>query len=183
MFVNFLVSRRIALAQFVQQRFKRRGFQFGAQFRIGRGRFAESAQKRLEIKSGAAAENRGFVSQLYLFNRLLREPDELRSVKIFRQFADVNQVMRHARALGWRRLGRPDVESAIDLHRIGGDDFAADFFGKQKGDFRFSDRSRPGQKNWRLHFAGARRDKIAASASPATKIGTLIHCAGVRPRW
>jgi hypothetical protein len=44
------------------------------------------------------------------------------------QVADVNEVMRHAGAFGGRRLGGADVESAINLHGIGGDDFAADFF-------------------------------------------------------
>jgi hypothetical protein len=66
LFVNFFIGRRVAFAQFAQQRFKRRGFQFGAQFGIGGRRFAESAQKRLEIKSGAAAENRIFFATGFL---------------------------------------------------------------------------------------------------------------------
>lgn len=35
----------------------------------------------------------------------------------------VNQVVRHAPALGQRGFGRADVEAAVDLSRVGGDDF------------------------------------------------------------
>jgi len=152
LFVNFFVGRRIAFFQFAQQRFKRRGFQFGAQFWICGGRFAESAQERLEIKSRAAAEDWNFISRLDFFDRLLREADELRGVEIFRQVADVNEVMRHAGALGGRRFGRADVESAINLHGIHRDDFAAEFFREAQGDFRFTDGGWSCKKN--------RRDRI-----------------------
>ncbi len=40
----------------------------------------------------------------------------------------------------------------------------------------------PAMKMGRFHFAGARRDRTAASARPVMKIGTPIHCAGVRPK-
>ena len=75
---------------------------------------------------------------------LLREPDELRGVKGLGQVADVDQVMRHAGAFGGRRLGRADVESAIHLHGIGGNDFAADLFGEMQRDLGFADGGRAG---------------------------------------
>ena len=69
----------------------------------------------------------------------MREPGELRGVERFGQIADVNQVMRHAGAFGGRRFGRADVESAIDLHRVHGNDFAADAFGELQRDLGFAD--------------------------------------------
>jgi hypothetical protein len=80
-------------------------------------------------------------------NRRLRAPDELRGVEGFMQITNVNQVVRHAGALDGRRLGGAEVESAIHLHRVHGDDFAADFFREREGDLGFSNRCRPGDEN------------------------------------
>ena len=142
--VNFFVSRRVAFAQFGQQIFQRRGFEFGAQFRVGGRRFAEPFEKGLEIKSGAAAKDRHAAARLDFRHGAMREPGELRGVERFGQIADVNEVMRHAGAVGGRWLGRADVESAIDLHGIGGDDFTAELFREAQGDFGFADGGRAG---------------------------------------
>ena len=77
----------------------------------------------------------------------MRQPGELRGIEGPGQIADVNEVMRHAGAVGGRRLGRAEVESAIDLHGIGGNDFATEQFRDAQGDSRFSNRSRPGDQN------------------------------------
>jgi hypothetical protein len=77
----------------------------------------------------------------------LRAADELRGVEGFGQIAEVNQVMRHAGAVGGRRLGRADVESAIHLHGVGGDDFAAELFRERERDCGFANGSRPGNEN------------------------------------
>ena len=76
-----------------------------------------------------------------------REPDELRGVEGSGQIADVNEVMRHAGAVGGRWLGRADVESAIDLHGIGGNDFTAELFREAQGDFGFAGGGRTGDEN------------------------------------
>src|ERR1017187_644584 len=154
--VNFFISRRVAFTQFGQQFFQRRGFEFGAQFRVGGRRFAKSFEKGFEVKSGAAAKDRHATARLDLHDSLMREPGELRGVERFGQVADVNEVMRHAGAVGGRWLGRADVESAIDLHGIGGNDFTAELPGKAQGDFRFSDGGRAGdEEGTRLCFATA----------------------------
>ena len=138
-------------------------------------------------------------ARLDFCNSLLREPDELRGVKRLVQIADVNQVMRHAGAFGGRRLGGADVQAAIDLHRVHGDDFAADFFRERQRGFRFAHGGRPGEEDrcWTdeqdsqvetpaimlLKFilqscsscrsvwfgGGCRRDKNGASTIPADK--------------
>ena len=83
--VNFFVSRRIAFAQFGQQFFQRHGFEFGAQFGVGRRRFAQPFEKGLEVKSGAAAENRHVAARLDFRDGAVREPGELRGVERFGQ--------------------------------------------------------------------------------------------------
>ena len=204
MSVNFFVGRRVAFAQFGQQIFQRRGFEFGAQFGIGGRRFAESFKKGFEVKSGAAAKNRHAPARLDFRHGAMREPGELRGVERFGQIADVNEVMRHAGAVGGRRFGRADVESAIDLHGIGGNDFAAELFREAQGDFRFADGGRAGDEDGaRMEDGGlrmeigcpfchlqssilyprfsSRRESIAASARPAMKMGMLTNCPGVRP--
>ena len=47
------------------------------------------------------------------------------------EFCDINQVMLHASAFGGCGFGGADVEPAIDLHGIHGDDFATDLFSEQ----------------------------------------------------
>ena len=59
--VNRCKRRRVAFAQFGQQIFQRRGFQFGAQGGVAGGRVAKAFEKRPEIKPGAAAKNRNFI--------------------------------------------------------------------------------------------------------------------------
>src|ERR1019366_2864802 len=114
------------------------------------------------------------------------------------------EVMRHPGTVGGRRLGRADVETAIDLHGIHGTNFPAELLCERERDFGFSNGSRPGDEDgtkmedgrWKMgfRFVGhhqssilhprfcSRRESTIASARPATKIGTLIHCAGVRPK-
>src|ERR1019366_7542454 len=145
--VNFLVGRRVEFAQFAQQRFERRGFQFSPQSGTGGRRFTQAFEKRLEIKPGAAAENRRPPARLDFGHRLFREANELRCVEGFVQIANVNEVMRHAGAFGRRWLGRADVQPAINLHRVGGDDFATDFFRERECNCRFSNRRRPGEED------------------------------------
>ncbi len=55
-------------------------------------------------------------------------------------------MMPDAGAVGNRWLGRADVQAAIHLHGIHRNDFAAQLFGQEQGDFRFTNRSRTGQQ-------------------------------------
>src|SRR6202012_2669966 len=68
LFVNLLVSRRIAFAQLTEQRLERRRLQLGAQSGI-RGRcLAQPADEGLEIKSRATAENWPSSPRLHVCN-------------------------------------------------------------------------------------------------------------------
>ena len=136
--VNFFVGRWVGRAQFFKQLRQRGVFQLGAKFGIGGWRFAESFEKCFEIKPRSAAENGRPPARLDIRNGPLRVPDKLGGIKSFVQIADIQQVVRHAGAFAGRGFGRADVESAIDLHGIDGDDFAADFFRERQRDGGFT---------------------------------------------
>jgi len=53
-------------------------------------------------------------------------------------------MMRHALPFLCRGFGRADVQAAIDLHRIDGDDFAADPLCQRQRSAGFSNGSRAG---------------------------------------
>ena len=108
---------------------------------------AHAFEKRFEIKAGAAAKNRRFISRLNFRGRRLREPDKLRGVEGGGQITDINEVMGNPFLLGGTWLGGADVQSAINRHGIGGNNFAANFFRKLKRNLGFADGSRPGQEN------------------------------------
>src|ERR1043166_2625087 len=55
-------------------------------------------------------------------------------------------MMADADAIFRRRLGRAEIEPAINLHGINGNNFAADFFGQREGETGFSDRRRTGEE-------------------------------------
>ena len=112
---------------------QRRRFKFCPQARAGGRRFAQPLQKRFEIESGAPAQNRHAAALLYAGDRGLREPGELRGVKHLVEFDHINQMMRHRSSLFRGRLGGSDVQAAIDLHCIDGNDFAVEAPGQREG--------------------------------------------------
>ena len=59
-------------------------------------------------------------------------------------------MMRHAGAFGGGRFGGADVQAAIDLHGIDGNDFAADLFRQSQGDGRFPDGGRARDRRSRM---------------------------------
>ena len=60
-------------------------------------------------------------------------------------------MVRHARALLGRWLGRADVELAVELHRVARDDLGADSFGDTQSQVGLARRGRPddGEDRWR----------------------------------
>ncbi len=105
--------------------------------------------------------------------------------------------MRDALADGGRRFGGAQVQAAIDLHGIDGDDFATEPLGQAEGDFRFANGGRAGQQQGLAGgsatrvFDPARHGHVAAGAGtgrgnfqyksrPAAKVAALTICAGVR---
>ncbi len=108
--------------------------------------------------------------------------------------------MRDALAGGGRRFGRAQVQAAIDLHGIDGNDLAAEPLGQAERDFGFTNGGRAGQQQGlaggsatrvfglgrHRHFAsgaagaGAGRGNFQYKIRPAAKVAMLTICAGVR---
>jgi hypothetical protein len=106
---------------------------------VGWRRFSKAMKICLEIKSGAAAENRQTAPLLDLRHGLPRQADKLGGIKGLIAFANVEQMMPNTGAFFAAGFGGAHVEAAINLHRIDGDDFALHSFGQEKGHFRFAD--------------------------------------------
>ena len=86
------------------------------------GRKREWIDDRLQVQAGAADEQRALAARLDVGNRVARRDLEARHRPVFRRVGDVDQVVRDRGSLADRGLGRPDVEPAVDLHRVDRDD-------------------------------------------------------------
>jgi hypothetical protein len=106
-----------------------------AQSGIGRWRLGQSLKEYLEIQPGAAAQNRQPAPGLDVRDGAVRQLYESGGIERLGQVHHINQVMGHAGTLLRRGFGRADVQPAIDLHGIHGDDLAAELLGEPRGDF------------------------------------------------
>ena len=161
--VDNLKRHRIALFQFAQKLRQWGCVQCRAQRRVRRWRIAETIQERIEIQAGAAAQNRHPPASLNFLHRSLGAADKLRRIERLVQIDDINQVVGHTLALCRSGLGGADVESTINLHGIHGDNFAADFFSQQQGNFGFANGGRTRQENRLVRAAGGSRTGFAGS--------------------
>ena len=96
----------------------RLGVDGGAHFGIGLRQGVEPADQRPVVEHRAADDQRDLASRQNFSDR----PDRLlapaaRGIAAVR-IDDIDQVMRHGRALGGARLGGADVEAAIHLRRV-----------------------------------------------------------------
>ena len=154
--VDFGEGGRVPLFQFAEQIRQRQRFQLGAKSGVGGRRVTDAIKKGLEIKAGAAAENRQTTARTDFVNCGMRKAGKLSRVERGVDISDINQVMGEAATFGGGRFGRPDVQAAINLHRIDGNDFAAELFGEQQGDLGFAGRGGAGeQQNARRGMLGA----------------------------
>jgi soluble P-type ATPase len=92
----------------------------------------------LEIKPRAAADDRNGSSGKDLRDRLSCHLAVLSGGKADAGIDDVDQMVRDPLPLLCRGLGSPDVKTAVDLHRIAGDDLAAEAMCKSKGEVAFA---------------------------------------------
>ena len=72
------------------------------------------------------------IARLNFANGIVSEAHELGCVKGFVEIDDVNEMMRDAPAFGGGRLGGADVEPAVNLHGIGGNDFAVELLSARR---------------------------------------------------
>ncbi len=94
----------------------------GAHLAVGRGQRVEALEQRLEVEHRAADEQRQRAARGDAGDQPLGVGDEARRRVRLGRVEDVDQVVRHARALGGRGLGGADVHAAVDERRVDADD-------------------------------------------------------------
>ena len=105
--------------------------QFAAYLGRGGRPGEDSAAQHAQIKAAAADDHHVAAARGDLRDRRARELQELRHVERLVDRADVQQMMRHAAAIRGVRLGRADIHPAIDLARVGVDDFRVEALGER----------------------------------------------------
>ena len=118
----------------------------------------QAFQQRTEIQAGAAGKNRQLALRDDAVDGALRIRRELRRRIRLPRFAHVDQVVRHQRQFLAGRLGRADVEAAIDQRRIDADDLALQ-------PLRQLERIRALARRGRAHQGDGARARIQAQAS------------------
>ncbi len=106
----------------------------GAQDFVPRGAGRQTVQQRAQIESCAACHNRQTSSCRDFVKNPTADPREIAGRKEFVRVRDIDQMMRDAPALFRGQLGGPDVEEAVDLHRVAVHDFAFEFLCQLQGE-------------------------------------------------
>ena len=89
---------------------------------IGLGQGIEAVEQRLEVQHRAADQQRHAAALANRRDRRARVGDEARRRIALGRVDDVDQVVRHGRALGRARLRGADVHAAVDERRVDADD-------------------------------------------------------------
>ena len=151
----------------------------GADLRRDRRHRRKPLGQRLEVEPGAADQDRHAPGGAHLAQGRLdiREPAPDRIV--LRRIDMAIEPVRHARLLLRRRPRRDDAQVAIDLHRVGIDDRAADLPRQRERQRRLAARGRPCDKH-RLsggHFAAMTHvaTLISNPARPALDAAALAR--------
>ena len=105
----------IALAQLLPQR--------GVGRAVGKG---APGDERVDVKPRPADDDRQFSAREDIVHAGGRFRRVARDGVVLRRVGDVDHVVRHALHFLRRGLGRADVHAAVDLHRVGRDDLAAE---------------------------------------------------------
>jgi hypothetical protein len=80
-------------------------------------------QQRANVEAGAANNDRLFAATAYVFDGPARVFRPLRGGVIFMRLANVDEVMPRAMLLCGRGLSSANVQTPINLHRVGRQDF------------------------------------------------------------
>ena len=91
----------------------------------------EATGDRAQVESGATDQDRQPAARADSGKGARRLRNEVGDGKRLVRVDEVETVMRHPRPVGRRHLGRPDVEAAVDLSRVGRDDFGWNPFSGQ----------------------------------------------------
>ena len=124
-------------------------------FGVGRrGAERGGCEQRLDVEAGSADDDRAGSARLDVDDRGARHSRKAVGVEDLAWITYVNQVVRHAPALGERGFRRADVEATVDLPGVGGDDFDGCVFGQFKGNAGLAGGGGSGddQQRWSLDF-------------------------------
>lgn len=134
-------------------------------------------QEGAEVEAGAADHDRGAAALEDLLDGRFCADKEVDNVERFVDFADVNEMVGRFLAVTPGDLGRADVHAAVDLRRVGGEDFRlGKGLGKEEREGRFS-HGRGTGKNDDLPLVEGRVDALALGTGFTTDAGHQLYSA------
>lgn len=157
--VDVFVGDGIARGEFGEKFGTGNSFELAAKLGIGGRRFSQTFEKRFEVKAGAATQNGKFAPAMNVRHGLLGQGDKLRRVESLGQADDVDEMMWHPLAFGQTRFAGADIEPAINLHGVHGNDFAVKLFSEKKRYLGFAGRGSAGDEEG-LNAGRSRRRAI-----------------------
>jgi len=107
----------------------------GAQRFMTAGSWRKAVEKRAQIKSSAAGDDRESLPVADAVEGLPAEAGVGAGCQFAVNAHDVDQVVWDAAACGDGKLGRSDIHSPIYLNRIAVNDFSLEGFGEKQGEF------------------------------------------------
>ncbi len=97
-------------------------------------RGSKTVEQSAEIEAGASGNNGESATTADVFEGLAGKPGIVAGVGELVGFEEVETMVRNSRALAAGRLGRADIQAAIDGDRVTGDNFAPKLLGNQQGE-------------------------------------------------
>ncbi len=126
--------------------FGERALDRGPHLGIAGGRPGEAEGEMFEVIGGAARHDRDAAAGRDLTRETVGGAHEIADRELLVRVGDVQQVVREARAQDGVRFGRAHVEPAVNLFRVGVDDF--EFVRERLGEeIGFPRRGRPEEQN------------------------------------
>jgi hypothetical protein len=127
-----------------------------AQLLVGLDAVDQAVKRGADVQARAAREQRHAPARVDRRDRRARLARITAGAVALVGRHDVEQVVRHARALGRARLGRADVHESEHLHRVGVHDLAGEAQRELDRERRLATRGRPGHDDdgRSLRFAG-----------------------------
>ena len=104
-------------------------------------------KQRVEVKPGAAADDRHFPTLENLFDRLFCKRSVFRDRERLSRVDLIDQIMLDLTLFFLGRFCAADIHIFVKLHGIAGDDLSADRFRNRDGVFRFADGGRSRDHN------------------------------------
>ena len=116
----------------------------------------EAVDDGLDVQAGAAHEQRPMAARFDRADRFPREVLGPHDRPVLVRVGHVDQMVRHGRALGERRLGGSDVHRAVHLHRVERDDLDVTGRGREcERERRLAGRGRTDQGEMPAHAGDA----------------------------